>query len=89
MLDTKVARGEEIVLAYVAKHEYTPGHFPGFENIHPGDLESFMGDIVADILHYGASRGMDTDRIHHMGMLHFTDEQTEAEIEAATEGSES
>ena len=39
------------------------------------ELESLIGDLLADLLHLAKRKRIDTERVIRMGQLHFEEEQ--------------
>ena len=74
MSEKGIERGRDTVETYVARHEYTPGRFPGFSNVATEDLESFCADLVADVMHFAASKGFSTTLMLDRAMLHYDEE---------------
>lgn len=39
------------------------------------ELESLIGDLIADLLHLAKRKRIDTDRVIRMGQMHFEEEK--------------
>lgn len=39
------------------------------------DMEACIGDLMADLLHYAASEGLDPETLHRRAIMHFEDER--------------
>lgn len=48
---------------------------------YPGDLESAATDLIADLLHFGADKGFDTERMQRVSAMHFDAEHDNPEEE--------
>lgn len=47
------------------------------DTMHRGDLETAIGDLIADLLHFAAGQGFDTGAVLAAATLHFEAEQRE------------
>jgi hypothetical protein len=72
---SKIERGEEAAARYFEKYEYTPGHYPGIEVMDTGDIEVFLGDLVADLMHYADHMDISFDAVIDRATMHYTEER--------------
>lgn len=66
---TAAERGEAMLGAYAQLFEYAEA-----QDLHPDDVGSFLGDLLADLLHYSKAAGVESDWVS-MAHMHFYDEQ--------------
>jgi len=68
-------RGADMLRTYADRYGYTEP-----QPLNPDDAYSFLGDLVADLLHYAAARGI-SDGFLSMAEAHYVEERQESHDE--------